>query len=132
MGAGEARQLISPIIEEIFLWCYMRVVEQCREQGITPVWVCIPAEPGEDDPEKVAKIERLARKAGFITLDLTDVYDGHVGSDLRLSMWDKHPNPKGHRLLADRLHRALQENKDRIPMGLSNSYIANPTSRESN
>jgi phospholipase/lecithinase/hemolysin len=38
---------------------------------------------------------------------------------LVVAYWDKHPNTKGHKLIAERLYQALREKEEEIPLGLS-------------
>jgi len=100
--------------DEILLWLYRRIVEQCRSQGVTPVWVFMPmvlANPWEDAPESLFQ---TAKESGFIVLNLIDVFKGRDISRLRLADWDTHPNAEAHRLLADRLFEALAERREQI------------------
>jgi hypothetical protein len=47
---------------------------------------------------------RAAAAAGFVVLDLFDVYGPETGHDsLRVAEWDKHPNAAGHAMIAERL-----------------------------
>jgi hypothetical protein len=56
----------------------------------------------------VDNLNRYARDAGFVILDVSDVFKTHDAAKLTLAPWDAHPNVKGHELLADALYRALQ------------------------
>ena len=53
---------------------------------------------------------KIAQDAGFATIDLSDVYQGQDLASIRLAEWDDHPNPLGHRLIADRLYAAIAAN----------------------
>jgi hypothetical protein len=119
-----ANKRLEPYINEILLWAYSRVVETCRQQGVLPVWICLPSEPGEKAFKKTAVLIRIAEQAGFIVLNLTDVYDGHPGPSLQVSAWDKHPNAIGHRLIAQRLYQALRGHQEIIPLGVPASAQA--------
>ncbi len=44
---------------------------------------------------------RLAAAAGFIVVDLSDVYKGEDLEAIRLAEWDEHPNARGHQLIAE-------------------------------
>ena len=67
------------------------------------VYVHLPLTPeSRNETDETPYIE-LAQRAGFATLDLTGVYDGHPAANVWLAEWDAHPNELGHRLVADRL-----------------------------
>ncbi len=100
---------LGPYQEELLAGLYQRMVEACREDGVTPVWVYLPRPEetergGPPEPET-----RLAREAGFELLDLTGVYgEGDLG-ELWIARWDHHPNAEGHRRIAEGLYRMLEE-----------------------
>jgi len=119
MNAEKMAERLAPVSDEILLWAYGRIVEQCRQRDILPVWVCLPTWPGVDDSARVARLVPIAEQAGFIALNLFDAYDGAKGAYLQLAPWDKHPNARGHRLIAERLYEALRKNEDKIHLGLS-------------
>ena len=62
---------------------------------------------------------RLAREAGFVTVDLTDVYGDESPDLLRVAPWDMHPNALGHRMIADGIERGLRARAGEIPLGLT-------------
>ena len=47
-------------------------------------------------------------QAGFTVFDLRDVYAGYKPQSLQVAPWDWHPNPLGHRIIAERLERDLK------------------------
>jgi hypothetical protein len=55
-----------------------------------------------------------AKEAGFLPIDLSDVYQGKDTSSLQLADWDRHPNAAGHALIAERIYAGLVENEDRL------------------
>lgn len=114
-------------------WAYRKVVADARAREIVPVWVFLPMPtPGADRPcppersafcfgsatrpgaaadqsdPRVANLFRLAQEAGFVTLDLSGVFDGHDLKSFWIAEWDGHPNAAAHRLIADRLYDALE------------------------
>jgi len=78
----------------------------------------IPRIVGMDEPEAAARQVQLAKQAGFIVLDLSNVYKGANTDSILLESWDWHPNARGHQLIAQRLYEALKAESARIPMGL--------------
>ncbi len=114
----KAKRALKPHAEEIVSWAYRRMVEESRERGILPVLIVIPRIVGMDEPEAAARQVQLAEQAGFIVLDLSDVYKGANPDSILLESWDWHPNARGHQLIAQRLYEALKAESARIPMGL--------------
>ena len=58
--------------------------------------------------------ERLidfARGAGFITVDLSDIFRFFSTDELRVAPWDWHPNAKGHQLIADNVFEFIVQNR---------------------
>jgi lysophospholipase L1-like esterase len=66
--------------------------------------------------EEIAHLSRVAEEAGFVILDLSDAYDNQDVESLVVAYWDKHPNAKGHRLIAEDLYRKLREKGEVIPL----------------
>jgi hypothetical protein len=84
-----------------------------RTAGATPVWLYLylPQEGGLSEAE-VQELSRVARDAGFVTLDFSDVYVGHDLPALQVSESDFHPNAEGHRVIAGRLYEELLGNAE--------------------
>jgi D-alanyl-lipoteichoic acid acyltransferase DltB (MBOAT superfamily) len=105
---SDGQRRLKPFREEMITWAYRRLVASCREHNMLPVWVYLPMEPGNSWPADEAEaLPRIAASAGFLVLDLRDVYSGHDVTSLQIAEWDKHPNRRGHQLIADRLFDAL-------------------------
>jgi hypothetical protein len=91
-----------------------------RERGIQPVWIMLPGGIGEDLPlERADAVIRLAEDNGFVVVDLMDVYEGQDPETIYVADWDRHPNQRGHQLIADRVYRLLRENPDRLLPGFA-------------
>lgn len=114
-----ALQLLEPFKYEIMSWAYSRMVQICRERNILPIWVCLPSATGRNDSVYATELIRVATEAGFIVLNMTDVYDSGKGAYLQVAPWDTHPNAKGHRLIANRLYDELQKMDKTIPFAFS-------------
>jgi hypothetical protein len=115
----EAMRRLKPFADEVISWAYRRIVDTCRQRRIVAGWMCLPSEAGADESKDAAEIVRLAREAGFIVLDFSDVYDGQKKDDVRLAPWDQHPNVRGHLLIANRLYAALPRLMSAGPARLS-------------
>lgn len=59
--------------------------------------------------EAYEKVERAARGRGFSVTSSFPAYRWRSSDDLRLSVIDGHPNPEGHRILAEALYAGLHE-----------------------
>jgi hypothetical protein len=109
-GASEtaAGRALEPYGERLLAWSYRRLFDRCRERGIVPMMAYLPILTPQPQDLPVARLLAIARGAGFTTIDLTGVYDGHPADQLTIAAWDDHPNAAGHRLVADRLYAALR------------------------
>jgi hypothetical protein len=112
----ETERLLQPVGTEILSWTYRRIVEVSRAHGILPVWIFMPTLEHPLRAEEIAHLKRVAEEAGFIVLDLSDAYDNQDLESLVVAYWDKHPNAKGHSLIAEDLYRKLQEKEEEIPL----------------
>jgi hypothetical protein len=77
-----------------------------------PVLIFLPQVRGGTWQEETPETLQIAKEAGFIVIDLSDVFDGEDLESIRLAEWDDHPNAKGHRLVADRLYQAIVQRPD--------------------
>ena len=112
----ETERLLQPVGTEILSWTYRRIVEVSRAHGILPVWIFMPTLEHPLRAEEIAHLKRVAEETGFIVLDLSDAYDNQDLESLVVAYWDKHPNAKGHSLIAENLYRKLQEKEEEIPL----------------
>ena len=113
---GEAERHLNPFRTEILSLTYRHIVKVSRAHDILPVWIFMPT---LEDPLQEAEIVHLtgvAEEAGFIVLNLADAYENQDLESLVLAYWDKHPNAKGHMLIAEELYRKLQEKRQEIPL----------------
>jgi hypothetical protein len=69
--------------------------------------------PGVWQEETAGTLE-IAQAAGFLTIDLADIYEGQDIAQIRVADWDDHPNVQGHRLVAERLLAGLDAHRDEI------------------
>jgi hypothetical protein len=112
----ETERLLQPAGTEILSWTYRRIVEFSRAHGILPVWIFMPTLESPLREEEITHLTRLAEESGFIVLDLSDAYHNQDLEALVVAYWDKHPNAKGHLLIAEDLYRKLQEKEEEIPL----------------
>jgi hypothetical protein len=114
MSEEEASRRLVPFRVELLSWLYRHIVDLCRSQHVVPVWIFVPQLYQGSWEEETAPALSQARDAGFVVIDLSDVYEGKDTSPLQLADWDRHPNARGHALIADRLYAALIQNEDRL------------------
>jgi hypothetical protein len=104
-AAAEAR--LKPFGRDIVAWAYRHLASRALASGIRATWMFLPAM--DEDRKGIGELGQLAEAAGFRTFDFSDAFAGRDLSRLRISDVDHHPNPMGHRLLADRLYDVLGE-----------------------
>ncbi len=111
----EAFRRLRPFGDKIVAWSYRRTAEICREHGLVPVWILLPSGVGVREDENSATLTRYAEEAGFIVLNLMDIYKNQDAENLRVAVWDWHPNSRGHTVIADRLYNELLKTEKIIP-----------------
>ena len=93
-----------------------------RERGIVPVWMYVPrttqVKTGLNEEEREMS-KTMASEADYITLDLTDVFNGYELDQLWLAPWDDHPNAFAHGLLGEELFEQLVENQKALNLRFS-------------
>jgi len=106
---------LRPYRADLLMGTYQLLASRIRAQGATPVFVFLPQVQdgnwGEETPETL----RIARAAGFIVIDLSDVFAAQAIETIRLAEWDDHPIAKGHRLVAERLYDVMSARSDILP-----------------
>jgi hypothetical protein len=112
MDEATALRRLEPFRGDILSAVYRRVAETSRARGIVPVWIFLPQIREGSWQEETPETVRLAEGAGFVVLNLGDVFKGEDVAAIRLAEWDEHPNARGHRLMAERLYESLQARSD--------------------
>ena len=96
--------------DELLEWLYVEIARRVRERGALPLFVFVPSPDRTYTAEEIKHFSIRAAQAGFAVLDISDAYRGYDLKEIRLAEFDRHPNVKGHHILADRLYRALLAN----------------------
>jgi hypothetical protein len=107
-----AEQRLKPFSEAILRYYYRMIARMCQSRGVRPVWLFIPALERRYAAEDKAQLFRAARDAGFAVVDLSDVYEGQDIPAITIGWGDFHPNPRGHRVIANRLYEVLAARPD--------------------
>jgi hypothetical protein len=113
---AEAVRRLKPFGTEILSLTYHHVVDVSRTHGVLPVWIFMPTLEDPLEESEIVHLNGVAEQAGFIVLNLEDAYKDQDLNSLVVAYWDKHPNAKGHRLIAEDLYRKLQEKEEEIPL----------------
>jgi hypothetical protein len=114
MDATAALKRLEPYRSEILDFTYRHIAQESRRHGAVPVWIFLPQVQAGSWQEETPDALRIAEVAGFIMIDLSDVFKGQDIAALRLAEWDEHPSERGHVVIASRLFAALRANQDAI------------------
>ncbi len=116
MSEAEIVRRLEPYRYDLVSNAYKRFGQEFRTHGMDGIWIHIPSI--SDRPTDVDETRKLADAAGFVTLDLTKIYDPAA---FRLSRWDGHPSVKGHQFLADTIYNDLidLQKKRRVDLGIN-------------
>ena len=112
----ETERLLQPVATDILSWTYHRIVEVAQAHGVRPVWIFLPTLEDPLHEEEITHLMGVAEESGFIVVDLSTAYDNQDLGSLVVAYWDKHPNTRGHMLIAEALYRKLQEKQEEIPL----------------
>jgi len=122
-----AERRLVPFRVEILGWIYQRIVAECRGHGAVPVFMFLPQVYTGQWQGETPETLRLAAGAGFIVLDLRDVYANQDIATVQLAEWDNHPNARAHRLIADRLYQELRQRAGALFVRPVDAAMAAPT-----
>jgi hypothetical protein len=125
MTQSEAEQRLKPFKDEIILWTFRKIVTSAKERGVFPLLVFMPILELSRPAQGSQELMRLAKEAGFAVLDLSEMFEKQDTNALIVAEWDRHPNAKGHQLIADRLYQAILQSDIAQHLGLSPA-INNP------
>ena len=114
MDEAPSLRRLEPFSIEILSSTYRRIVEQTRAHGAVAVFMFLPQVREGTWQEETAETLRVAESAGFVIIDMADVYKGQDIATIRLAEWDDHPNRRGHELIASRLYDELQKKREAI------------------
>ncbi|MCK0103941.1 hypothetical protein [Pseudohalocynthiibacter sp. F2068] len=108
MEKSDISRRLLPLGSEIAGEIYREFAGNVRNHGALPVWVYLPSTTPYSGPDETARILReMAQEAGFIILDLEDMYEGQDVSPLWIASWDQHPNARGHQIIADEIYNRM-------------------------
>jgi lysophospholipase L1-like esterase len=103
----EAERRLRPHARDLLRSMYASIGDRARAAGALPVFMYLPGLDREPEAGDKVILTEAARDAGLTVIDLSGVYDGRPKRDLTVAEYDYHPNPLGHRLVAQRLYDEL-------------------------
>jgi hypothetical protein len=113
MPGPQALRLLQPHQRSLVRWALENIASEARRIGAQPVYALIPMPKSNPQGGEVPFIS-LAAQAGFLVIDLQEVYAGHDPQVLTVSSSDFHPNATGHRVIAERLYSEMSN----LPPGI--------------
>lgn len=114
MDLDTLKNRFSPFGNEILAWAYTRIVQECRQRGIIPIYILQPMTSERLSEADTEKDITQAKTAGFTTIDMREVFRLQDPDSLGIAKWDNHPNAKAHRLIAELLFETMRERGDEI------------------
>jgi D-alanyl-lipoteichoic acid acyltransferase DltB (MBOAT superfamily) len=108
---------LGTVADEMVSWALRYIAQTARAQGAVPVFLAMSNVTSQPEPNQAQL--RSARDAGFLVLDLYDLYDGQPLEALRVAEWDNHPNARATRMIAERLHLEFRRHESVLRLGLT-------------
>ena len=103
----DAFRRLKPYGSRLVRWSLARIDSMARARGARKV-LYVRDMPAEES-ERADSMITYATAAGYTILDIRGVFTGINPDSLKIASWDKHPNARGHRMIADRLFAELQK-----------------------
>ncbi len=88
-------------------WYSTKIKTYCNEYNITPVSVFLPVPLDSVNKQEYEYLKTNAAKHGFEFWDMSHWYKNLLHNTLTLTKTDIHPNPEGHRMLADKFYQLI-------------------------
>ena len=118
MSPDVVLELVRRQTPDLVRAAYVEFAGKVRAAGALPVWIFLPSTRPYADPLPEGKMLRqFAEEAGFVTIDLFDIYNQAEGdgSGLWISAVDDHPNAFANQIIAKRLEEELLSRPEILP-----------------
>jgi hypothetical protein len=128
MPGREAYSRLRPLAEPVVRWTLQHIAHVTREHAAVPVFVALDVVA--DVPAVKMPALEDADAAGFVVLNLLDVWRNQEKSAVRIADWDEHPNAKGNAVIADRFVAMMYEHRSELGLDVRISDLraqARPT-----
>jgi hypothetical protein len=86
----------------------------CKKNNAKIIWVYLLTTEENVNENEYSTILKFAKQAGYITLDLKNVYGNIPRNTIQISEINSHPNVLGHRLIANEFYYELLKHKQEI------------------
>ena len=103
---------LTPYKRDFVQWGLAEISQFCQNNEIIPVFVYVPDLKEETPQNEPIELINIAKKQGFITFNIHDVFDQFNKEELTIAPWDYHPNAKGHQLIAQRLFEEFRKSNE--------------------
>ena len=114
MSYEEIQSRLEPFKTEVNEWWITEAVTAAKSQGI-PVAILVVPQPATVHPLR-KRVKALHSLLGALDVPIISLYHAYDSvrdqSTLWLEPWDRHPNAKGHALLADAVIQAAEQRAD--------------------
>ncbi len=107
LDQDELESRLEPFTGEIVSQIYQQIAALAKDNDVLPVWVYLPILGSYESGSEYRELVGKARAAGFITINLSDIFTGLDVFSITVAPWDMHPNRIGHSLIADRLFEEI-------------------------
>nr|MBX2822911.1 SGNH/GDSL hydrolase family protein [Rhodothermaceae bacterium] len=107
MKRAEARDRLYQLDEELVQWGYKQIADLATEHNAETFIAYLPNTARQFEDGEIGYLNDLVHSMGYKTVSLEGVYDSHSLESLQIAPWDLHPNPMGHKLIADKLFEKL-------------------------
>jgi hypothetical protein len=114
MAENQIKQLLNPYIDCILQWSYFEMATICKKNNAKIIWVYLLTTEENVNENEYSTILKFAKQAGYITLDLKNVYGNIPRNTIQISEINSHPNILGHRLIANEFYYELLKHKQEI------------------
>jgi len=111
---GTFTRTLRPLMIDFITWGLGHIKHTADSIGAVPVWMFVPSLDGDYTPEEDKQLAGIAAKLGFYILDLHDFNGNIPEEDIILRRWDRHPNAKGHALLAKKMYEEINQNPELV------------------
>jgi hypothetical protein len=116
MPEREVTLRLTEIADVLIDWGMRHAADQARAHGAIPVYVdgMLPVDTLIADSPMLTS----ARKAGFVVIRLSPIFEGLPLDGLRIGSWDDHPTAKGMKVIADGLYAEFTRRDAELKLGI--------------
>jgi hypothetical protein len=114
MGNKQIKELLTPYVDVILQWTYIEIAKKCKVHHVKQIWVYLLTTEEVTNKNEYEAIIAMAKKSGYITLNLDNVYSTFPRKAIQISDINAHPNVLGHQLIAKDFYKELMLHYEEI------------------